>query len=116
MATALRWVAIAASVGVLVGSLRSALRLRVGPTEERIFRLVNDASDAFHAPLWVVMQAGSLGAVWLTGGALWLGDDHAAAAMSVVGGTAIWASASRRSSGRRSPSAPWWGRRCSRRR
>lgn len=47
----------------LIGSASAARRRSVSAREERLFRMCNDASDAWWRPMWAVMQAGSLGAV-----------------------------------------------------
>lgn len=90
MAATVRLVAILVALALLVTSWRAALPGRVGPSEERVFRLVNNGSDAIHVPVWLVMQAGSFWAIWATGGVLWLNDRRAAAVVAVVVGTGVW--------------------------
>lgn len=52
---------------------------------------MNGLPDAIAAPVWVVMQAGSLGAVAAAGGvAMWLGSPRAAGAAS-LSGVVVWA-------------------------
>lgn len=52
----------------LVWSGRRARTCQVSSGEERVFRAVNDAPESLHAPVWAVMQAGSLGAVYAAAG------------------------------------------------
>ena len=54
-----------AGVAVAVDSARRARQRRVGPVEARVFRRFNDRSDRFVVPTWLVMQSGSLGAVFV---------------------------------------------------
>lgn len=74
---------------VLVVSSRYAARHRVGRCEERVFRLVNNGPDRLHAPVWVVMQSGSLAAVFGAAAVL-RRRDPATAARAVVAGVAAW--------------------------
>ncbi|MDH3754963.1 MAG: phosphatase PAP2 family protein [Acidimicrobiia bacterium] len=90
MAAVLRWAVIAASLAVLVGSWRAALVHRVSPSEERLFRVVNTATDAIQIPVFLVMQAGSFGAVWVIGALLWFSDERTGAVVSVIAGTLVW--------------------------
>ena len=55
----------AAGVVVAVDSARRARKRRVGPVEARVFRRFNDRSDRIVVPTWVIMQSGSLGAVFV---------------------------------------------------
>jgi membrane-associated phospholipid phosphatase len=88
----------AVAVGVAgVGSVGFALLARcaargiVSPPEERVFRVVNRLSPAFHAPAWLVMQAGSLTAVPIAAAVAF--PRHRATAVALaVDGTAMWAS------------------------
>lgn len=54
---------VVASSAALAVTAWTARHRRVGPCEERTFRVVNGAPDGLRAPLWLVMQSGSLGAV-----------------------------------------------------
>ncbi len=47
----------------VVWSARAARRRPVSDPEAKVFRWFNDAPDALERPAWVLMQAGSLGAV-----------------------------------------------------
>jgi membrane-associated phospholipid phosphatase len=86
--------------GHLVGSgvaalalLESARRARtheVGPTEERVFRTINKAPDGLHVPVWVVMQSGSLAAVYVVAGELLRRNRPRAASIAAIAGTAVW--------------------------
>lgn len=66
-------------------------RDRVSPAEVRVFRVVNGLPDAWHAPAWVVMQLGTLGAAPAAAGAAWLAGDRDLAGRLLVSGTATWA-------------------------
>ena len=66
-------------------------RERVGPTEERCFRLVNELPDPLFPPTWVVMQAGALGAVPVAAGVAYLADERRVAGHILTGGASAWA-------------------------
>lgn len=85
--------AVAASVPVvaLAGSARAAHRGCVGPGEERIFRVLNNRSELLALPVWMVMQAGSLGAVYGLAGAAAGRRRFRSAAVVAAYGTAVWA-------------------------
>jgi len=88
---AIGWAAvIMASLIVLVVTWRAARLHRVTPAEERIFRAINDATDTIRIPVFVVMQAGSLGAVWVVGALIWIDDDGTGAVLTVIAGTLVW--------------------------
>ena len=83
---------LAAAIGVVV-LLQSARRARthgVGTVEERVFRKFNRAPDAVHVPVWVVMQSGSLAAVFVVAGQLLLGRRARVAVVTAIAGTAVW--------------------------
>jgi len=80
----------AAAALALCESARRARRLDVGRSEERVFRRFNGAPDALHAPLWAVMQSGSLAAVFVTGGALARAGRTRTACATALAGTAVW--------------------------
>ncbi len=69
---------------------RRAHAHRVGPFEERVFRWFNDAPDRILPPAWVVMQSGSLGAVFVVAGGLRCRGRGRAAAVSALVGSAVW--------------------------
>ncbi|NIR38530.1 MAG: hypothetical protein GWN79_15295, partial [Actinobacteria bacterium] len=91
MAELFHVVVIAVGGALLIRSRRAVGTLTIGGTEERVFRTFNDAPDAIRIPAWVVMQAGSLAAVGVSGAVLWALDDRAAASVALVVGTAVWA-------------------------
>src|SRR5215470_7694624 len=66
-------------------------RDRVSPGEARVFRAVNGLPDAWHAPAWVIMQLGTLGAAPAAAGVAWLAGDRELAGRLLAGGTATWA-------------------------
>jgi undecaprenyl-diphosphatase len=51
-----------------VRGARHAARGQVGALERRLFAIVNRLPSRAHAPVWVVMQLGSLGGVLMAGG------------------------------------------------
>lgn len=64
----------------------------VSPSEEKLFRRINDLPDVVSVPVWLVMQAGSLGAVGVAAGLAWrLGRPRQSAALA-LSGFAVWAS------------------------
>jgi membrane-associated phospholipid phosphatase len=66
-------------------------RDRVSPGEARVFRAVNGLTDAVHAPAWVIMQLGTLGAAPAAAGAAWLAGDPKLAGRLLASGTGTWA-------------------------
>ncbi|MFQ5949035.1 MAG: phosphatase PAP2 family protein [Acidimicrobiia bacterium] len=52
-----------AAAGVFIEATRYARQKRIGESEERLFRAVNDLPDSIHVPVWIVMQFGSLASV-----------------------------------------------------
>ena len=88
-----RWndAATALAVATLLGSVRKARTHKVDPVEEHVFRLVNDAPNGAHLPLWTVMQSGSLAAVFaVSAGLLWRGRSRLATT-SLIAGVGVWA-------------------------
>lgn len=75
---------------VLLESGRRARTHRVSPAEDRVFRAFNEAPDRLHAPVWAVMQSGSLAAVLVVSGALARVPRPRAAAATAIAGTAVW--------------------------
>jgi undecaprenyl-diphosphatase len=67
-----------------------AQRGTVSAGEERVFRTINKLPAAMHAPVWVVMQAGSLSAVPVVAAAAFRKSRPAALALA-IDGTAVWA-------------------------
>lgn len=75
---------------VLAWSARTARVWDVSDREARVFRRFNAAPDRLEAPLWAVMQAGSLGAVFVVAGAK-QAVHRQRDAITVFGvGTAVW--------------------------
>lgn len=74
-----------------VGSVRSARGGEVGDCEERIFRWFNRRGDGVAGPLWMLMQAGSLGAVYALAGEAARRGRPKSAALVAVYGTGAWA-------------------------
>jgi len=80
--------AVAAAALLLSGA--RARSHEVGSSEERVFRLFNDAPDGAHVPVWTVMQSGSLGAVFVVSGELYRRGSSRSAATSLVAGVIVW--------------------------
>ncbi len=91
----LRIVVVVVAVAVFADSLLRARTLQVSPAEERVFRLFNDRPDAVHIPVWAVMQAGSLAAVFVVTAILWEADEHPRTAVTFVAGFVVWAGVKR---------------------
>lgn len=85
MASRSRWTAAA----VLVATAGLARARRVGRVESAVFGWVNRASDVMRGPAWIVMQAGSLGAVVVTARAA-RRQPHSWSAPVLVTGFAAW--------------------------
>ncbi len=85
-----RWLVVAAAAGVLAASWWRAAAMRVGPVEERIFRRANGLPDALHIPVWAVMQAGSLAAVFVVAAVLRGRDENPRAAVAFGVGFLMW--------------------------
>jgi undecaprenyl-diphosphatase len=69
---------------------RGAARGTISATEERWFRAINNLSPALRAPVWLVMQAGSLAAVPVTAAVVSRRHKPTAVAMAIAG-TGAWA-------------------------
>jgi membrane-associated phospholipid phosphatase len=63
------------------------------PAERMAFAAVNQLDDAAHRPVWLIMQAGSLGAVGVASAAAWLARRQTTAVALAVTGTAVWGGA-----------------------
>ncbi len=81
------------SAVALSASARRARHRTVGREEAGVFRAVNGAPDAIHPPVWLLMQSGSLGAVFVVSGLLHRRGRARTAAMALATGTAVWAGA-----------------------
>jgi len=80
---------IAAPLVIFAASARAATTHRVGRVEERAFRAANAAPEGWSVPTWLVMQSGSLGAVFAVA-ALLRRRDPPAAAKALTAGTTVW--------------------------
>jgi undecaprenyl-diphosphatase len=76
--------------GLLVGSWLALRSGRPSPGEERVFRAINGASDAFRVPVRAVMQAGTFATVPIAAGVALLAGRRRLAARLLLGGTAAW--------------------------
>lgn len=79
-----------AAVVALAWSVALAGRRTVSPSEERVFRILNDRSDGCAPLFWALMQTGSLAAVFVAGTAAQRGVGRQRATPVVVGGVALW--------------------------
>lgn len=71
-------------------SVRHARSGRVGPGEERVFRWFNRRTDRIAAPAWVLMQTGSLAAVFVLAGEAARRGRVRSAVLTALYGTAVW--------------------------
>lgn len=82
---------IAAGAAGLVVATLPVRRDRISPAEASIFGSVNGLPDQLHAPAWVVMQCGALGAAPAAAGVAWLAGERPLAARLAVAGSTAWA-------------------------
>jgi undecaprenyl-diphosphatase len=85
------WARLALGVAVTLVTTRSVHRNRVGQCEARIFRAVNGLPDSLHAPAWMIMQLGTIGAAPAAAAAAWAAHDRKLARRLLAGGSATWA-------------------------
>jgi membrane-associated phospholipid phosphatase len=78
-------------IAALLATAGAVRHDRVGPWETSAFQAVNGLPDALYRPAWVVMQAGSFGAVPAAAATAWLAGDRELAARLLAGGTGAWA-------------------------
>jgi membrane-associated phospholipid phosphatase len=83
--------ALAAGVGIAVTTTVVARRRVVHPAERQVFHAVNNLPRALAVPITVVMQAGSLPAVFVVAAAEHLARRRRLSLASAVAGTAVWA-------------------------
>ena len=77
-----------------VGATASVVRRdRVGARELAAFRAVNDLPDGVYRPVWVVMQAGALGAAPVAAAVAGATGRRALAGQLLVDGVAAWVAA-----------------------
>lgn len=81
---------VAAGLALFVATAKKSRKKVVTPGEERCFRPYNQASDAVHAPVWAVMQMGSLAGALGAAAAYALADERTTARAVAVSGTAVW--------------------------
>jgi undecaprenyl-diphosphatase len=78
---------------VLAATAVEAKRRRVLPSEEDVFREINDLPDELHGPVWAVMQAGSFAAVGVVSGVALAARRPRTALALGAAGTAAWGGA-----------------------
>lgn len=81
----------AVTLVALAWSARRAHTDTVSRSEERIFRSVNRAPDELRLPVWLVMQSGSLAAVFVTAAAARRCNTRRGSRTVAFCGTAVWA-------------------------
>lgn len=86
-------VAVAGGGLVFVASGIAARRGTVGSWETRVFQAVNGLPEAIHAPVWVVMQTGSLGGVFAAGATATAVGRRDLGTRLVVVGSSSWVAA-----------------------
>lgn len=74
----------------LAGTASVVRRDRVGRREVAVFRAVNELPDALSGPLWVVMQAGAVGAAPVAAVAADVAGRPRLAAQLLLGGSGAW--------------------------
>lgn len=77
------------ALGVLASTAHRARVRGVSPGEERVFRSFNGLPNVLNAPVWAVMQSGSLAAVFVAA-AQARRSDHKRAAATLLVGTGVW--------------------------
>lgn len=84
-----------------------ARRMEVRDIEEDVFRSVNQLPDRLNAPVWGVMQLGSLGGALMVSLTAWAGRRPVTAIGLAATGTAVWGGAKvvKRAVGRGRPAA-----------
>jgi membrane-associated phospholipid phosphatase len=84
-------VRLAVGAAVTLVTTRAVHRNRVSQREARLFRAVNGLPDSLHAPAWIIMQLGTLGAAPAAAAAAWAANDRKLARRLLAGGSATWA-------------------------
>ncbi len=79
-----------AGSALIAGSLAEVRKPGVAPWEEALFRRANEAPDTWRVPLWVVMQAGTLGTVPGAAAVAALAGRRRLAMRLLVGGLLAW--------------------------
>jgi undecaprenyl-diphosphatase len=76
-------------LGLAVSGM-SVKRDRVGRTEERIFRAINQLPDALYTPTWLVMQGGNLGTAPAATAVAYLAGRPSLAWRLLMAGSTTW--------------------------
>lgn len=85
-----RYLAVTTAGAVAAASAWRARRGDVSDGEARVFRAANRASELLHPPVWLVMQSGSLGAVFVVSGVLHRRGRPRTAWVALAAGSAVW--------------------------
>ena len=81
---------IAGGLALFTATAKQSRKKVVTSGEERCFRPYNQASDAVHAPVWAVMQMGSLAGALGAAAAYALAGERTTARAVAISGTAVW--------------------------
>jgi undecaprenyl-diphosphatase len=84
------WARLGLGLAGVLGSGLSVDSSHVGPTERAVFRRVNELPEGLARPAWVVMQAGTIGAVPAAAGLALATGRRGAAGRLLLSGTATW--------------------------
>jgi undecaprenyl-diphosphatase len=84
------WVRLVLGLAGLLGSGLPIDNDNVGPIERAAFRRVNELPDRLYHPAWLVMQAGTIGAVPVASGLAAAVGKRLSARRMLVSGTATW--------------------------
>jgi membrane-associated phospholipid phosphatase len=85
--------AILAGAALFAVSGAAAKRSDLHAAERQAFAAINQLDDAAHRPVWMVMQAGSLGAVGAAAALAWVAGRRNTAVALGVSGSAVWGGA-----------------------
>jgi hypothetical protein len=81
---------LALGLGILWATGRHVSRDAVGPRERRAFHRVNGLPDALGGPAWLVMQAGTIGAVPVAAGVAAISGRRDVAGRLLASGAGTW--------------------------
>jgi membrane-associated phospholipid phosphatase len=82
---------VAAAGVVVVAGARAARAGRIGSAESQLFARVNALSGSVFAPVWALMQIGSLGGPLVVGGAVAASGKHELGSRLALAGVMTWA-------------------------
>lgn len=85
--------AVAAGAAVFAVAGAAARHPQLHPSEQQIFKTVNELPDGAHRPVWLVMQAGSLGGVGVASAVAAATGRRSLAMALGVAGSVVWGKA-----------------------